>query len=153
MADVSANDNVKTLDSLSANEFAVEIDGERVSGIFKVTEFHSFKLDVKTTTTLKVMQEPFKIIKMAQRDGNNTINKWIRESIKAKADIARPTRTVAILALDDGLETRRWTVKEAWISQINYSDFDTGSGELVEETLLIQYKEIEETWPATRNLE
>jgi hypothetical protein len=44
-------------------------------------------------------------------------------------------------------------VKEAWISQINYTDFDTGSGSLVEETLTIQFKDIEESWPATPNLE
>jgi hypothetical protein len=50
MVDTAVNENVQTIDSLSANEFAVEIDGERVSGIFKISGFHSFKLDVKTTT-------------------------------------------------------------------------------------------------------
>jgi len=65
----------------------------------------------------------------------------------------RPTRTLTIIAQDDGVETRRWAVQEAWISQVSYSDFNTASGEMVEETLLIQYKDVEESWPATPNLE
>ncbi len=145
--------NIQTLDSLSANEFALEVDGEQVTGIFRISGFFSFKLEVKTTNTLKMKQEPFQIVKMVQRDGNNPINRWLRESVAARDDIVRPKRTLSIVALDDGLETRRWTVKDAWISEVKYSDFNTGSGDMMEETLVIQYEDVEESWPATPHLE
>jgi|FLYN01.1.fsa_nt_gi hypothetical protein len=155
MADetVANGTNVQTIDSLAANEFALQIDGEPVTGIFRITGFFSFKLDVRTTNVLKLKQEPFKIVKMVQRDGNNVMNRWVRESIACREDIVRPKRTISIIALDDGIETRRWTVKDAWISEIGYSDFNTASGDMVEETLLIQYEDVEESWPATPNLE
>jgi hypothetical protein len=150
---VANGTTIQTIDSLAANEFAVELNGEPVTGIFRITGFFSFKLDVKTTNILKSKQEPFKIVKMVQRDGNNAINRWIRESITSGEDIDRPTRTLTIVALDDGVETRRWSVKDAWISEISYSDFNTASGEMVEETLLIQYESVEDSWPATPNME
>jgi hypothetical protein len=141
------------IDSLCANEFALEIDGEVMTGIFRVTGLISFKLDVKTTTAMKLLQEPFKIVKMVQRDGNNAFNKWLRESVAAGDDIVRPKRTVTVVAIDDGAETRRWAVKGAWISEVCYSDFDTASGEMVEEIITLHYDEIEESWPATPDLE
>lgn len=139
---------LKAIDSLSANEFAVEVDGERVDGIFRVSNLVSFKLDIKTTTALKPIKEAFKVVKMVQRNPNTPINRWIRETVGAKADIVRPQRTLTILAVDDGVEIRRWTVNGAWISGISYSEFNTGSGELVEETLTIEWDSIDESWPA-----
>lgn len=143
----SASANLQVVDSLCANEFAVEVDGQRVSGILRVSGLTSFKLEVKTTTSLKQLFDSFKVVKMVQRDPNLPINRWIRETIAAKADIVRPTRTLTVIALDDGVETRRWTAPNAWISEISYSDFNTGSPELVEETLVIQHDGIEESWP------
>jgi hypothetical protein len=145
--------NIQTLDSLAANEFSVEVDGQTVPGILRISGFNSFKLEVKTTNALKKQQEAFKLVKMVQRDGNNIINHWIRDSVNAGTDIVRPTHTLTIKAMDDGVETRCWMVKGAWISQVSYSDFNTSSGELMEETLLIQYEDVEETWPATPHLE
>jgi hypothetical protein len=150
---VASGTTIQTIDSLAANEFTVELNGEPVTGIFRIAGFFSFKLDVKTTNILKARQEPFKIVKMVQRDGNNPMNRWIRESIAAGEDIDRPTRTLTIVAVDNGVETRRWSVKDAWISEISYSDFNTASGEMVEETLLIQYETVEDSWPATPHLE
>lgn len=144
--------HIRAVDSLCANEFAVEIEGEAVTGIFRVAGLHSFKLEVKTTTSLKMTQEPFRITKMVQRDGNAPFNRWLRETVAARDDILRPKRTLAIVALDDGEETRRWTVKGAWISQVSYSDFNSSSVEMVEETFVIHYEDIEESWPATPNL-
>ncbi|HLU11447.1 MAG TPA: phage tail protein, partial [Oceanobacillus sp.] len=69
--------------------------------------------------------------------------------VQAKDDIVRPLRTLEIIALDDGVETRRWKIKGAWISEISYSDFDSGSSELVQETLVIHYEDVEETWMTT----
>jgi hypothetical protein len=150
---VASGTTIQTIDSLAANEFAVEVDGQPISGILRISGFHSLKLEVKTTSTLKKQPAPFQIVKMVQRDGNNIINRWIRESASAGIDIVRPTRTVTIKAMDDGVETRCWTVKDAWISQVSYSDFNTASGDIMEETLLIQYEDVEESWPATPNLE
>jgi phage tail-like protein len=144
---------LQTIDSLCANEFAFEIEGERVTGIFRIEGLISFKLEVKSTTSLKRVREPFKITKMVQRDANNTFNKWLRATVAAKEDIARPKRTLAIKAVDDGVETRCWTVKGAWISEVSYSHFNTASSEMVEETVTIQYDDLEESWPATPNLE
>ena len=85
-------------------------------------------------------------VKMVQRDFNLPFNRWVRETVGAKDDIVRPLRTLDIVALDDGVETRRWKIKGAWISEISYSDFDSGSSELIQETLVIQYEDVEETW-------
>ncbi|MBZ0280665.1 MAG: phage tail protein [Anaerolineae bacterium] len=139
---------LKAVDSLSANEFAVELDGERVDGIFRVSGLVTFKLETKATTALKPLKEPFKVVKMVQRNPNAPFNNWLRETVTAKADIVRPTRTLVIIAVDDGVEIRRWTVNGAWISEIGYSEFNTGSGELVEEHLTIQWDTIDESWPA-----
>lgn len=136
-----------TVDSLSAHEFAVEIEGERASGIFRVSGLTPFKLDVKASMT-KLAREPFKLAKMVQRDPANPFNRWLQETARAREDIVRPTRQLAIIALDDGVETRRWTVNGAYITEVAYSDFNSASGELVEEVLTILYESIEESWGA-----
>jgi phage tail-like protein len=144
--------SMQLLDSLCANEFAFEIEGERIPGIFRVSGLTSFKLDVKTTNSMRMIQEPFKIVKMVQRDANAPFNRWLRETVDKKDDIVRPKRTLAVVAIDDGIETRRWTVKGAWITSVSYSDFNSASSEMVEEAVTIQFERIEETWPATPNL-
>lgn len=146
-APASENESIRAIDSLVANEFNIRIDDQPVSGIFAISGLVSFKLDVRTTTSLKKLKEPFTITKMVQRDPHNVFNMWIRDTFTAGDDIARPTRTLTIHAVDDGVETRRWTVKKAWISEIKYSDFNTGSSEMIEETISIQYDDIEEYWP------
>lgn len=133
------------IDSLSANEFEVLLDGERLQGVFRVSGLLPFKLDVKPSLT-KLVREPFKLSKMVQRDPQLPFNRWLRDTVASRDDIVRPTRTLEIVAVDDGKETRRWTVKEAWISEISYSDFNTGSSDLVEETVIIHYDDIEESW-------
>ncbi|MDZ4765099.1 MAG: phage tail protein [Chloroflexota bacterium] len=143
-----ADEHKSLIDSLSANEFAVEIEGQRANAILNVTGLITFKLDVKPSLT-KLERPTFKIGKLVQHDAAQPFNVWIRESTGARDDIVRPQRTLAIVALDEGIETRRWTIKGAWISEIAYSKFDTGSSELIEETLTIQYAQIDELWPAT----
>ena len=133
------------VDSLSANEFAVELEGVRVSGIFRISGLSPFKLDVKPTLTKRI-KDPFKLTKMVQRDPENPFNRWLRETTSSRDDIVRPTRTLAIIALDDGVETRRWIIKGAWIADVAYSDFNSGSSELIEETLTLYYEDIEDRW-------
>ena len=133
------------IDSLSANEFEVQVAGEAVKGVFRVSGLLPFKLEVKPALT-KLVRDPFKISKMVQRDPNTPFNRWVRETVEAKDDIVRPTRTVDILAIDDGEEIRRWTIMGAWISEISYSDFNSSSSDLIEETLTIRYEDITETW-------
>ncbi len=143
--------HVQAIDSLVANEFKVLIDGEAVAGVFSVSGLVTFRLDVKTTTAIKKLQDPFTITKMVQRDPHATFNRWIRDTFEAGGDIIRPTRTLTLQAVDDGMVTRQWTVKKAWISQVKYSDFNSSSSEMVEETVTIQYEDIEESWPLLLN--
>jgi len=139
-------DESRAVDSLSANEFAVELDGVAVSGIFRVSGLISYKLDVRPSLT-KTQRDPFTIYKMVQRDPDQPFNRWLRETIATRDDIVHARRTLDIVALDDGVEIRRWRVKGAWISEIAYSDFDSGSSQLVEQRLTVQYEEVEEIWP------
>jgi hypothetical protein len=140
--------SVQHVDSLSANEFSLFLDGIEVTGIFRVSGLAPFKLDVKPSL-IKVQRDPIRIVRMVQRDPMLPINRWIRESIAAKEDIVRPTRQVEVVATDDGVESRRWLIRGAWISEVSYSDFDTGSGELVQESLTLQYDLVEVVWPDT----
>ncbi len=139
--------SIQAIDSLAANEFTVTLDDEPVSGIFGVSGLVTFRLDVKTTTSMKKLRDPFTIKKMVQRDPHAPFNRWIRDTFAAEADIVRPTRTLVITAVDDGVPIRQWTITKAWLSEVRYSDFDTGSSDMIEETVTIQYEDIEEHWP------
>jgi hypothetical protein len=134
---------VVQLDSLIANEFAFEINGEAASGIFRVNNFRSFATDEEGNR----VKPPFEVSKMVQRDANNSFNTWLRETTSAFGE--KPRRDVTIVAVDDGVETRRWTAKGAWIKEVRYSPFDSGSFEMIEETYVIAYDDIEESWPAS----
>ena len=43
-----------------ACDFALEIDGQRVDGILAVRGLVAFRLDVRTTTAIRKLQEPLK---------------------------------------------------------------------------------------------
>jgi hypothetical protein len=131
------------LDSLIANEFALEINGEAATGIFRVSNFRSFVTDDEGNR----LKPPFEVSKMVQRDANNNFNTWLRETTAAFGE--KPRRDVTIVAIDDGIVTRRWTAKGAWIKEVRYSAFDSGSFEMVEETFVLAYDELEESWPAS----
>jgi hypothetical protein len=134
---------VVQLDSLIANEFAFEINGEPATGIFRISSFRSFATDEEGNR----IKPPFEVSKMVQRDSNNSFNTWLRETTTAFGE--KSCRDVTIVAVDDGVETRRWTAKGAWIKEVRYSAFDSGSFEMVEETYVIAYEDIEESWPAS----
>lgn len=136
------------VDSLVANEFSVEIEGEVMLGVFRVTGFTPFKLVITAGAGPSPVQTPFMIAKMVQRDANNAFNTWLRETVATSSSDDRPRRTLALVAIDDGVETRRWTINGAWISAVSYTDFDTGSSEMVEEIVTIHYDSITETWPS-----
>ncbi len=127
----------ETVDSLVANEFAFEIDGEVVQGMFTVSNLVTYTSDGETF--------PFEVSKMVQRDPNTPFNSWHRETIDGK----NPTRTVAVVAIDDGVETRRWTFSGAKIQSIRYSAFDTASNEMVAEIYTIAYDSVAESWSAS----
>lgn len=133
------------VDSLVANEFEVRLEDETLAGVFRVEGLTTFKLDENG----KRLHEPFRLVKMVQQDGNNAFNRWLRET--QEADNTRPRRTVAILAMDEGVETRRWTVYNAWISEVTYSTFDSAAADMVEEIVTIQYEMLEESWPTSEN--
>lgn len=133
-----------TIDSLVANEFHIEIGKETLTGIFKVTGLVTYECDSDGNR----IRPPFVITKMVQRDPNAPLNAWLRETQAQRTNTNRPRRDLVIVAIDDGVVTRRWTVKSAWIQQVSYSDFDTASFEMLEERFTIQYEDIEEEFPA-----
>jgi hypothetical protein len=133
--------NLVTVDSLVANEFGLEINGQRVGGIFRIAHLVTFSLD----DSGKRVKPPFEISKMVERDGNNVFNTWLRETLGG----SQPRREVTVLAIDDGVITRRWKVKNAWIKEVKYSAFDSASFEMVAETAVILYDDIEDSFPAT----
>ena len=146
MADETAAADVRSIDGIDgqlAKEFALEIDDQRVNGILAIRGLVAFRLDVRTTTAIRKLQEPFKITRMVQPDPQHPCNVWVRETFDAGEDIVRPARTLCLLALDKGVETQRWTVYDAWISEVGYSDFDSSSSDILEETLTIQYEDVE----------
>jgi Arc/MetJ family transcription regulator len=141
-----ASEVARAVDSLTANEFAVELDGEPITGVLRVIGLSPYKLSVSPSLT-KLTREPLTLIKMVQRDASSPFNRWHRETVATRGDIMHPRRRLDVIALDEGVETRRWQIHGAWISGIRYSDFDTGSVELVQENYTIEYDSIEEIWP------
>lgn len=137
--------NAVQVDSLIANEFAFEIGGETVSGVFRIGNLTTYATDEEGNR----IKPPFEVSKMVERDANNAFNSWLRETVAARDSDDKPTREVTVVAVDDGVETRRWTVKNAWIKSISYSDFDSSSFEMIAETFVIAYDDIEETFPAS----
>lgn len=133
---------IQSLDSLSAHEFRVEINGVVASGIFGVSGLRIRSVDVVAG---RVVNQPLVIIKMVQRDPALPFNQWTRETLANPT--VKVTRQIAIVAMDDGAETRRWVYRDAWISEIAFSDFDTSREELIEERLTIQHNGVEEIWP------
>lgn len=137
--------NTVQIDSLIANEFAFEINGEAVSGVFRVGNLVTYATDNEGNR----LKPSFEVSKMVERDGNNAFNSWLRETTDARNSDDNPRRDVTVVAVDDGVETRRWTAKNAWIKSVSYSDFDSSSFEMVAETFVIAYDDIEETFPAS----
>lgn len=133
------------IDSLIANEFTLELNGTRISGIFSVSGLRTYATDENGDR----LKPPFEIAKMVQRNAENPFNSWLRETLEARNSDDRPTRTVTVVAVDDGVETRRWNVTGAWIKEVRYSDFDTSSFEMIAETCVISYEDINEEWPAS----
>lgn len=137
---------VRSVDSLSANEFAVEVSGERATGIFAVTGLSSYALRMESGKPVGMDFPPITVTKMVQQDAANPFNKWTRETVAARGT-RLPTRDVSVVALDEGVETRRWVYRNCWISSIQFSDFDTALDFLIEEKITIQHGGVEEIWP------
>ena len=137
------------VDSLIANEFAVEINGESVQGIFRVSGLVTFMLDEAGNR----VKPTFSITKMVQRDPSLAINSWMRETQQSRNGGERPRRDVTVLAVDDGVVSRRWTAKNAYIVSVAYSSFDSALSEMVEETITIGYDDLEEGWSEIAELE
>lgn len=133
---------IHAIDSLSANEFRVEINGDVATGIFGVSGIHIRSVDLSAG---RLVHKPLTITKMVQQDPTLPFNEWTRETLANPTQ--KVTRDIAVVAMDEGKETRRWVYKEAWISDIEFSDFDTASDELIAEKLLLQHSGVDEIWP------
>jgi hypothetical protein len=134
---------IHALDSLSANEFRVEINGVVATGIFSVSGLHIRSVDLAAG---RLVNHPITIAKMVQQDPDLPFNQWTRETLANPT--AKVTREIAVVAMDEGVETRRWIYRNAWISDIAFSDFDTSRHELIEEQLTVQHSGVDEIWPA-----
>lgn len=133
---------MQEVDSLVANEFSVELDGVAVSGVFSVVGLTLFELDDNGER----IKPAITITKMVQRDNSLPFNQWHQETMASRNADTHPTRELAVVAIDDGVETRRWTLQGAYITAISYSNYDTGLSDMVEECYTIAYEEIEERW-------
>lgn len=128
------------LDSLVGNEFEIEVDGETTTGIFRIDNFVPFQ--IKDGQRVEV---PFNIVKLVQRDANNALNRWIRDSTSRENTL----RTVTVKAVDDGVVIRTWTFTNARISDVRYAGFNTASSDLIEEIITVYYDSVSETWLTT----
>lgn len=134
-----------TIDSLVSNEFALEINGTRVNGILQISHLVTFRLHEDGTRSLP----PFEVSKIVERDSNTVFNRWLRETLDGRHEAARVRRDITVVAVDDGVVTRRWTARNAWIQEVRYSAFDSSSFEMVAETYVISYDDIEDSWPTS----
>ncbi len=134
-----------TLDSLVSNEFAFEINGERVGGVLHIGGLVTFHLHEDG----KRLMPPFEVAKIVEREAGTPFNRWLRETLDGRQEINRPRREVTIVAVDDGVVTRRWTAHNAWIQEVRYSSFDSASFDMVAETFVIAYDDMEDSWPAS----
>jgi hypothetical protein len=141
-----AGRGVQSVDSLSSNEFVIEVNGERITGVFAVSGLSSYCLKMEDGRPVGMDFPPIMITKMVQQDPNLAFNRWTRETVAARGT-KLPTRDVSIIAMDEGVETRRWIYRNAWISKIAFSDFDTGLDFLIEEKITVQHGGVEEVWP------
>jgi hypothetical protein len=138
---------VRVVDSLSANEFHIEINGQIVTGVFAVNGLTPFCLQVdEAGKPVGIKYPPLIITKMVQQDPTLPFNAWVREAVQARGSVL-PTREIAVVAMDEGTETRRWVYGNAWISEVSFSDFDTALEYLVEEKITIRHGGVEEIWP------
>lgn len=135
-------------DSLTANEFAVELDGTAVDSVLRVAGLTSLNLSV-AENAVAAITEPIEMTKLVERDPESAFNAWVKESVNAKESPTRPTRTLTVVAVDDDVRTLSWTFNGAWISRVGFSAFDSGSAELVEETLTIHYESVDVVWLAS----
>ncbi|MFP4324050.1 MAG: phage tail protein [Anaerolineales bacterium] len=142
-----SNYGIRMVDSLSANEFHLEINGQIATGIFSVSGLTPFSLKVdENSKPVSVNFPPLVITKMVQQDPTLPFNAWVREAVEARGQTL-PTREIAIVAMDEGIETRRWIYQNAWISEVTFSDFDTALDYLVEEKITLRYGAVVEVWP------
>ncbi|MCI0713235.1 MAG: phage tail protein [Chloroflexi bacterium] len=137
---------IQAMDSLSSNEFIVEIASERVAGVFAVTGLSSYSLKLEDGKPVGLEYPPLVVTKMVQQDATLQFNQWTRETVAARGT-RLPTRDISIVAMDEGVETRRWIYRNCWISSIEFSDFDSDKEFLIEERITIQHGGVEEVWP------
>jgi T4-like virus tail tube protein gp19 len=137
---------LRVVDSLTTNEFRLEINGQIVTGVFAVSGLAPFSLKVENGKPVGINAPSLLVTKMVQQDSTLPFNAWVREAVQARGSVL-PTREISIVAMDEGTETRRWVYHNAWISEVKFSDFDTALDYLVEEKITIQHGGVEEIWP------
>lgn len=131
---------IVTVDSLVASEFEVMLEDKPIKGVFRVAGLVTYAVDEHGNR----QKPPFILSKMVQQNPHEPINVWLRETLASRHGGERPRRDLQIKAVDDGVVTRIWHVRGAFILSIGYSDFDESSFEMVSETFTIGYEDIED---------
>jgi phage tail-like protein len=70
------------------------------------------------------------------------IYNWHKEVLDGKIEKARTACSVVLFG-QDGKETLRWNLTEAWPSKVSYSEMDATAGATVNEELTIVYEHLE----------
>ncbi len=131
---------IVTVDSLVASEFEVTLGDAPVKGVFRIQGLVTYAVDAQGNR----QKPPFTLSKMVQQNPQEPINVWLRETIASRHGGERPRRDLQIKAVDDGVVTRIWHVRGAYILSIGYSDFDESSFEMVAENFTFGYEDIED---------
>jgi hypothetical protein len=128
------------VDSLVASEFEVTLEDKPLKGVFRIQGLVTYAVDEQGQRR----KPPFTLSKMVQQNPHEPINVWLRETLASRHGGERPRRDLQIKAVDDGVVTRIWHVRGAYILSVGYSDFDESSFEMVAETFTFAYEDIED---------
>lgn len=125
--------NVSGANTLQANEFTVEIDGELIDSIVTCEAFTYLQGDAGGGRSSISMR------KRVEDSPTTAFNRWLIETLAAPAADSRPCRTVVVTALNDGTPIRRWTFAGSKIMSIVQGGFEVDSYEFADEQVTIGY--------------
>lgn len=135
--------------------FKLEMQGTVQKGIVRITDLAPYKSGLRGMADndaqslqrvfTRYVSPPFRIERIADYDDQSFMNQWVQDSIRARntgADPATKARDLDIVLFKGTEEKLRFNIKDAWISEISYSELDrAGAGEL-KETLVVECKAI-----------
>ena len=130
---IESSTGIKALDSLSANEFHVEIDGTTATGIFGVSGIFSRSVDLSAG---RLVNPPITITKMVSRTGD-PLQPVDGETLANPT--TRVTRQVAVVATDEAAKPGAGSSKTPGSATSRSRTSTPSRDALVEERLVIQH--------------